>query len=207
MQLTIEQLNEKDNSKLTGKLYLVDMTGSENIMKAGLKSKVDNKEAMSFNQAVLTFGRVIESIEKQQRVESKGQEFTERIPFRDSKMTHIIAQSIGGVATTCIIITCSPLEANLKETLHSLKLGVIARKIINKPKKNRELTLPELKALLIDFQVENRGLRDRIQAVEQAVRDHKCETKIDLPEPAEERDELVVPFDDPDKKSEKFDPS
>lgn len=49
MQLTIEQKNLKDNSKLSGKLFLVDMTGSENINKAGLKSKVDNKEAMSFN--------------------------------------------------------------------------------------------------------------------------------------------------------------
>jgi kinesin family protein 5 len=70
------------------------------------------------------------------------------VPYRDSKLTRILSESLGGNSKTCLVITCSPHPYNELETLSTLRFGSRARSIKNKPKINREYTVPELKLLL-----------------------------------------------------------
>ena len=70
------------------------------------------------------------------------------MPYRESKLTRILSESLGGNAKTCLIVTCSPHPYNDAETLSTLRFGARARNIKNTPKVNREFTVPELKKLL-----------------------------------------------------------
>mmetsp|Transcript_1850 Transcript_1850/g.1292 ORF Transcript_1850/g.1292 Transcript_1850/m.1292 type:complete len:142 (-) Transcript_1850:1692-2117(-) len=70
------------------------------------------------------------------------------VPYRDSKLTRILQESLGGNSRTCLIITCSPSIYNEAETISTLKFGKRAKQIKNKPKVNKEVTLQELKIML-----------------------------------------------------------
>ena len=70
------------------------------------------------------------------------------IPYRDSKLTRILQESLGGNSRTTLIITCSPSPFNEAETLSTLRFGIRAKSIKNKPKINREFTVAELQILL-----------------------------------------------------------
>lgn len=70
------------------------------------------------------------------------------MPYRESKLTRILSESLGGNSKTCLICTCSPHPYNETETVSTLRFGSRARNIKNQPKVNREYTIPELKKLL-----------------------------------------------------------
>ena len=70
------------------------------------------------------------------------------MPYRESKLTRILSESLGGNSKTCLIITCSPHPFNDAETLSTLRFGARARNIKNAPKVNKEYTVPELRRLL-----------------------------------------------------------
>lgn len=70
------------------------------------------------------------------------------VPYRESKLTRILSESLGGNSKTCLIITCSPHPFNEQETLGTLRFGTRARNIKNQAKVNREYTVAELKKLL-----------------------------------------------------------
>lgn len=70
------------------------------------------------------------------------------IPYRESKLTRILTESLGGNSKTCLIITLSPHPYNELETLSTLRFGARARNIKNDPKVNREFSVAELKKLL-----------------------------------------------------------
>lgn len=63
------------------------------------------------------------------------------IPYRESKLTRIIQDSLGGNSKTTLILNCSPSECNVSETISTLRFGETAQKIKNKPKINREPTI------------------------------------------------------------------
>lgn len=62
-------------------------------------------------------------------------------PYRDSKLTRILQESLGGNSKTSLIITCSPAKYNLEETLGTLRFGARAKRVKNKAKVNKELTI------------------------------------------------------------------
>ena len=70
------------------------------------------------------------------------------IPYRDSKLTRILQESIGGNSRTTLIVNCSPSPSNESETLSTLRFGVRAKTIRNKAKVNVEMSPTELKNLL-----------------------------------------------------------
>lgn len=70
------------------------------------------------------------------------------VPYRDSKLTRILQESLGGNAKTSLIINLSPSILNDAETLGTLRFGYRAKNIKNKPKVNREYTVAELLLLL-----------------------------------------------------------
>uniref|UniRef100_A0A8C7UI56 Kinesin-like protein n=1 Tax=Oncorhynchus mykiss TaxID=8022 RepID=A0A8C7UI56_ONCMY len=112
-----------------GKLNLVDLAGSENIGRSGAVDK-RAREAGNINQSLLTLGRVITAL-----VEKRP-----HVPYRESKLTRILQDSLGGRTKTSIIATVSPASINLEETLSTLEYANRAKNIMNKPEVNQKLT-------------------------------------------------------------------
>ncbi|KAL2083650.1 hypothetical protein ACEWY4_021423 [Coilia grayii] len=112
-----------------GKLNLVDLAGSENIGRSGAVDK-RAREAGNINQSLLTLGRVITAL-----VERRP-----HVPYRESKLTRILQDSLGGRTKTSIIATISPASINLEETLSTLEYANRAKSILNKPEVNQKLT-------------------------------------------------------------------
>ncbi|XVE75941.1 hypothetical protein DITRI_Ditri12bG0132500 [Diplodiscus trichospermus] len=117
-----------------GKLNLVDLAGSENISRSGTRDG-RAREAGEINKSLLTLGRVINAL-----VEHLG-----HIPYRDSKLTRLLRDSLGGRTKTCIIATVSPAVHCLEETLSTLDYAHRAKNIKNKP----EVNLKMMKSTLI----------------------------------------------------------
>ncbi|GFO42049.1 kinesin-like protein, partial [Plakobranchus ocellatus] len=144
--------NTVDGEELlkTGKLYLVDLAGSENIGRSGAVDK-RAREAGNINQSLLTLGRVITALV----------EHAPHIPYRESKLTRLLQDSLGGRTKTSIIATISPASVNLEETLSTLDYAFRAKNITNRPEVNQKLTK---KALLKEFSEEIERLRRDLQA-------------------------------------------
>ncbi|KAH0465326.1 hypothetical protein IEQ34_005429 [Dendrobium chrysotoxum] len=112
-----------------GKLNLVDLAGSENISRSGAREG-RAREAGEINKSLLTLGRVINAL-----VEHIG-----HIPYRESKLTRLLRDSLGGKTKTCIIATISPSIQCLEETLSTLDYAHRAKNIKNKPEINQKMT-------------------------------------------------------------------
>ncbi|KAJ0084104.1 hypothetical protein Patl1_30819 [Pistacia atlantica] len=111
-----------------GKLNLVDLAGSENISRSGAREG-RAREAGEINKSLLTLGRVINAL-----VEHSG-----HVPYRDSKLTRLLRDSLGGKTKTCIIATISPSIHSLEETLSTLDYAHRAKNIKNKPEINQKM--------------------------------------------------------------------
>ncbi|GFZ11044.1 ATP binding microtubule motor family protein [Actinidia rufa] len=112
-----------------GKLNLVDLAGSENISRSGAR-EVRAREAGEINKSLLTLGRVINALV----------EHSAHIPYRDSKLTRLLRDSLGGKTKTCIIATVSPSAHCLEETLSTLDYAYRAKNIKNKPEANQKMS-------------------------------------------------------------------
>jgi len=153
--LSIHQNNLHDLSAKTGKLYLVDLAGSEKIAKTGAAGQL-LEEAKNINKSLSALGNVINAL-----TDNKSHQ---HIPYRDSKLTRILQESLGGNSRTTLIITCSPSVFNEMETVSTLRFGYRAKSIKNKPKINREFTVAELQLLLerAEKTIERQGLRIKV---------------------------------------------
>lgn len=112
-----------------GKFNLVDLAGSEAIGRSGATDK-RAREAGMINQSLLTLGRVISALVE------KGS----HIPYRESKLTRLLQDSLGGRTKTCIVATVSPTRSNMEETLSTLDYAIRAKSIRNRPELNAHLT-------------------------------------------------------------------
>ncbi|KAJ9085257.1 hypothetical protein DSO57_1015849 [Entomophthora muscae] len=137
--VTISQKNLLDGGSIkTGKLYLVDLAGSEKVGKTGASGQT-LEEAKKINKSLSSLGMVINAL-------TDGK--SSHVPYRDSKLTRILQESLGGNSRTTLIINCSPAAYNVSETLSTLRFGMRAKKIRNRAKINQDLSPAELKALL-----------------------------------------------------------
>ncbi|ODQ77727.1 hypothetical protein BABINDRAFT_163431 [Babjeviella inositovora NRRL Y-12698] len=112
-----------------GKLNLVDLAGSENINRSGAENK-RAREAGMINQSLLTLGRVINALVEQ----------SPHVPYRESKLTRLLQDSLGGKTKTCIIATISPAKVSLDETMSTLEYANRAKSIKNKPQVNQSMS-------------------------------------------------------------------
>ncbi|KAK5126795.1 hypothetical protein LTR85_009729 [Meristemomyces frigidus] len=136
-----------------GKLNLVDLAGSENIQRSGAENK-RAAEAGLINKSLLTLGRVINALV------DKGS----HIPYRESKLTRLLQDSLGGRTKTCIIATLSPAKSNLEETISTLDYAFRAKNIRNKPQVNQ---IVSKKTLLKEFTAEIEKLKSELIATRQ----------------------------------------
>uniref|UniRef100_A0A0D9WC38 Kinesin motor domain-containing protein n=1 Tax=Leersia perrieri TaxID=77586 RepID=A0A0D9WC38_9ORYZ len=123
-----ELTHEGEEMIKIGKLNLVDLAGSENISRSGARDG-RAREAGEINKSLLTLGRTINAL-----VEHSG-----HVPYRDSKLTRLLRDSLGGKTKTCIIATISPSVYCLEETLSTLDYAHRAKNIKNKPEVNQKM--------------------------------------------------------------------
>ena len=111
------------------KMNLVDLAGSENISRSGAINQ-RAKEAGSINQSLLTLGRVINALSDSKK---GNKNLSPHIPFRESKLTRLLQDSLGGNTKTALIATISPAKVHLEETISTLEYASKAKNIKNKP--------------------------------------------------------------------------
>ena len=158
--ITIGQTNSLDYMGKVGKLYLVDLAGSEKVGKTGAAGKRLD-EAKNINKSLTALGHVINSL-------TDGK--STHVPYRDSKLTRVLQDSLGGNSKTSLIVTCSPSPYNEAETISTLRFGIRAKSIKNKPKINKEYTLAEMKLLLAKSEEEIEKRNKIIQKLEERLR-------------------------------------
>lgn len=95
-----------------------------------------------------------------------NREQAKHIPYRDSKLTRILQESLGGNSRTTLIINCSPSSYNEPETLSTLRFGIRAKSIKNTARVNAELSPTELKGLLSKANITNTKYKTYIEALE-----------------------------------------
>ena len=136
--------------EVSGKLHCVDLAGSECAKSANLdnnKTSADNqaareRERMNINRSLLTLGRVVSTLKdiSSGKLSSKKNNNV-RIPYRDSKLTRILQESLGGRCKTCLIATVSPSVTAIEESLSTLNYAQAANGIINKPITTSSMTM------------------------------------------------------------------
>jgi kinesin family protein 5 len=134
------------------------------------------EEAKKINQSLSALGNVINAL-----TDGKAG----FIPYRNSVLTRMLQDSIGGNSKTTLIITCSPSEFNLAETISTLRFGERAKKIKNMAKINREMTVAELTRELERTNKKMAGLERKIKFLE----DFIVEKGLEVPEFDEDGEE------------------
>ena len=137
LTILVTQKNDEKGLNVRGKLYLVDLAGSEKVKKTGAAG-TRLEEAKNINKSLTTLGMVINGLV----------DGSQHINYRDSKLTRILMDSLGGNSKTTLIINCAPESRHVPETLTTLRFGDRAKNIKNKVKVNEELGIGELTKLL-----------------------------------------------------------
>lgn len=147
---SVEGLENSVKPRVTqSKLNLVDLAGSERVGKSGINSDVQIKECTKINLSLSALGNVISAL-----VDGK----TGHIPYRDSKLTRILQDSLGGNTKTVMVAAFSPSFSNYNETLGTLRYAARAKMIKNKPKINED---PK-DALIRKYMEEIKRLKDAL---------------------------------------------
>ncbi|XP_019592009.2 kinesin-like protein KIF21A isoform X8 [Rhinolophus sinicus] len=124
---------------LTAKFHFVDLAGSERLKRTGATGE-RAKEGISINCGLLALGNVISALgDKSKRAT--------HVPYRDSKLTRLLQDSLGGNSQTIMIACVSPSDRDFMETLNTLKYANRARNIKNKVMVNQDRASQQINAL------------------------------------------------------------
>ena len=138
LSITVMQRNIETETKRVGKLVLVDLAGSEMVRKTHAAGQ-QLEEAKVINKSLSALGQVIYALTDEKKA---------HIPYRNSKLTRMLQDSLGGNAKTALIVAVSGSTENYSETLSTMKFGQRAKAVKNKPKINERKSFEELTALL-----------------------------------------------------------
>lgn len=153
--LQLEARNTETGSSKASKLMLVDLAGSEKVKKTHATGQT-LKEAKQINKSLMVLGLVINSL-----VENK-----KHVPYRDSKLTRLLSDALGGNSKTMLIVTASPSKYNQDETVSTLRFGTRAKSIKNEAKVNQELSVSEYKKLLEKARKREEILKQQIRSLQ-----------------------------------------
>ncbi|XP_031628535.1 chromosome-associated kinesin KIF4 [Contarinia nasturtii] len=144
--VTIQKIPKEDPASATiAKFHLVDLAGSERSKKTQAVGE-QFKEGVKINQGLLALGNVISALGSTNPNDNK------HIGYRDSKLTRLLQDSLGGNSITLMIACVSPADYNCDETIGTLRYADRARKIKNKPIVNEDPKTAEINRLKAEIQ-------------------------------------------------------
>lgn len=146
--------NGNGDSGLFAKINLVDLAGSERQKSTGATGD-RLKEGANINKSLSALGNVINALVEGSKSGGKGPTF---VPYRNSKLTRVLQESLGGNSLTTMLAALSPAASNLEETLSTLKYANRAKDIKVKAVKNEEASQ------VTRLQDEIRALKERLMA-------------------------------------------
>lgn len=160
----ITRENKATQERSQAKLFLVDLAGSERIGKSGVTG-VALEEAKAINLSLSTLGLCIKALVAANKP---------HVPFRSSKLTRLLRESLGGKARTCLIIAVRPGQPHIEETLSALQFGARARKIkVHASKnvhKNWKLEFEKLQLMYNTSKDENAKLTRKVSSLKRKLR-------------------------------------
>lgn len=166
----VNEEEHQDRSLTYSTLFLVDLAGSERVKKSGaVASRLEEAKKINFSLSCL--GNCIHALSEQK----KGG--VGHVPFRDSKLTRLLQDSLGGNSKTSMLVCIGPSKTHVDETVMSLNFGFRAMKIENKPSVNKKVDyrvlagqlqseLDEKSDQITALQLKVTGLEDRIRLLE-----------------------------------------
>ncbi|KAI9247735.1 P-loop containing nucleoside triphosphate hydrolase protein [Sporodiniella umbellata] len=144
-----QRLHEGKPKSLISKFHFVDLAGSERLKRTHAEGD-RAREGIAINSGLLALGNVISALGDETRKMT-------HIPYRDSKLTRLLQDSLGGNSQTLMLACVSPADTNFQETLSTLKYANRARNIKNKVSVNQECTgneVSQLRALVAKLRLE-----------------------------------------------------
>ena len=142
-----------NGSLKASKLNLVDLAGSEKVSKTGVTGK-QLKEAQNINLSLTTLGRCINALASSKET---------HVPFRESKLTMILRESLGGNAKTALICTASLKQVHVDEAEGTLKFAERAKKVTIKAKTNLRQSPEEMATIIEQLKLEVTSLRAQLR--------------------------------------------
>jgi hypothetical protein len=130
--LTLHLSLRRGGVATAAKMHLVDLAGSERVKRTKAEG-ARLAEGIHINKGLLALGNVIAALGDDTRRRAGG-----HVPYRDSKLTRLLADALGGNSRTCMVACCSPADSSLEETLNTLKYANRARNIRNRVAANVE---------------------------------------------------------------------
>lgn len=144
---------------LRSKLHLVDLAGSERVKDTGATGERFS-EGVNINQGLLQLGNVVNALSEGKR--------RNHVPYRNSKLTRLLSDSLGGNSETLFLACISPADRNHEQTLNTLRYASRARAIRNRLRLNNKMGVDEeleyLRGLVRDLQNENSQLKRKMDA-------------------------------------------
>jgi len=180
LRIVIESRAKSES--MTGKparvaaLNLVDLAGSESAQ--NIQDRARRHEGSSINKSLLTLTNIIYKL-------SDGIQRTSHIPYRDSKLTRILQNSLQGNSRISIICTCTPWDGAKDETLSTLRFALRAKKVTNKVEVNEIL---DERALLLQYKKEIAILKQKLADAEKAK--SRASDKGDIQQQQQEEEEM-----------------
>ncbi|KAL4478316.1 hypothetical protein ABPG72_009552 [Tetrahymena utriculariae] len=182
--LTIET-KDKDNEGLEkircSKFHFVDLAGSERQNLTGAAGQT-LKEASNINKSLTVLGCVINSLVEQNQGKQR------HIPYRDSRLTFILKDSLGGNSKTFIIAAVSDASISFQETLSTLKFAQRAKMIKNKAQLNEENNITDVKILRLEI----KQLKERLEQMREQELNFEKQLKSQMNEKESQDDDTSI---------------
>lgn len=142
---TVTLTRSNNNTNSSCKLTFVDLAGSERMKKTGAEGE-RAREGIEINKGLLALGNVINALADEERISQNGGKKM-HIPYRQSKLTRLLQDALGGNSQTFFLACVSAADTNASETLSTLHYANRARNIQNAPLRNVESTSGEVQQL------------------------------------------------------------
>jgi kinesin family member 5 len=159
LTLTITQ-SLKDGSNSWSKLHLIDLAGSENVGRSQAQG-ITLMEAQMINKSLSALGNVINALTEKNR---------DHIPYRDSRLTYLLQDSLGGNSKTSVICTATPHYSVKAETLNTLKFAQRTKLIKNIPKINKQESISSLQKQIEYLQLHLEEVRNKYEDSQQIIK-------------------------------------
>jgi predicted nucleic acid-binding Zn-ribbon protein len=175
---------EKGASPVCGKLFLVDLAGSERVEKSGVTGAA-LKEAQYINKSLSALGDVMEALDQKSK----------HIPYRNSKLTYLLQDSLGGNSRTMMIVTICPTELSSDESLFALQFATRVRRINLGPAR-KNINAKNLEESVRQLKNELRDSKKKRMQLEESVNEMKREMKRTTEKLTSQTDTKTRIFDD-----------